>query len=253
VPQEGGSIGGSWVGVMGLGVQNYDFKKGAAMNPLTSVLLLANPLVTAILTLVIFLESKKQKAQLESIERSIAENSKQVIEAVEKQKDGFDAIAVSLKAISEDQERSVETFTGISNALTTSSTTNQQSLNNVVSALNAASAKTDETMTSLMQGINTSNNDLKTNMKTAYNEATSAIRDVATTVEQEYGKLSDVIRQCEKATKETIERSIETQKELHQGLTESIRLDAQMLKGGIDSNSKELSTINNTLKNAVSI
>jgi hypothetical protein len=104
-----------------------------------------------------------------------------------------------------------------------------------------------------MQGINTSNNDLRANLKTAYNEATSAIRDVATKVEEEYSKLSEVMKQCEKSTNEAIERSIETQRELHQGLSGSIRTDAQMLKEGIDSNSKELSTINDTLKNAVSI
>jgi hypothetical protein len=268
------------------------------VNPLTSLLLIANPVITALLTLVVFLESKKQKALLETIEKTIIANSKeiigavenqkegfdairlslkaisedqgqkvlletieksiiansrQIIEAVENQKEGFDTIGSSLKAISEDQGRSVETFTGISNALTTSSTTNQQSLNNVVSALNALSVKTDETMTNLLQGINASNNDMKANLKTAYNEATDAIREVATKMEEEYSRLSNVVKQCEKGTMDAVENSIKAQKELHKELSESIRTDAETLKASLDSNSRELSTINVTLKNAVSI
>ena len=105
------------------------------MNPLTSLLLIANPLVTAVLAVVVFLESKKQRNLLEAVEKAVRESSRQVIEAVERQKEGFDAIATSLRVISEDQGKSVETFTGISNALTTSSRTNEHSLKNVVSAL----------------------------------------------------------------------------------------------------------------------
>ena len=223
------------------------------MNLLTSLLLIANPVVTAVLTLIVFLESKRQKESLERIERSIAESSKQVIEAVERQKDGFDTIASSLKAISKDQERSVETFTGISNALVSSSTTNQQSLNNVVNALNASCARTDETMGNLMQGINASNNDLKTSLEASYNEATLAVRDVATKMDLEFSKLTAAIKQSEQGTKEIMEKSIQLQSVLSKDLSESIRTDARALKDGIDLNSKELSSINNTLRNAVSI
>ena len=80
------------------------------MNPLTSLLLLANPIITAALTVVLFLESKKHKSLLATVEMAIVDSSRQVIEAVERQKDSFDAIATSLNAISKDQERSVETF-----------------------------------------------------------------------------------------------------------------------------------------------
>ena len=77
------------------------------MNPLTSLLLIANPVITAVLTLVVFLESKKQKALLETIEKSIMANSKEIIGAVENQKEGFEAIRSSLNAISEDQGQKV--------------------------------------------------------------------------------------------------------------------------------------------------
>ena len=112
------------------------------MNPLTSVLLLANPLVTAVLTLVVFLESKKQKEMLQAVEKAVRDTQATI-----------ESVAVNLNKITEDQKQSVETFTGISDALTTSSTTNQQALANVVSALTTSASKNEETMKTLAASI----------------------------------------------------------------------------------------------------
>lgn len=194
------------------------------MNPLTSLLLLANPIVTAVLTVVLFLESKKQKSLLASVEKAIIDSSKQVIEAVERQKDGFDAIAASLNAISKDQEKSVETFTGISNALTTSSDKNHSSLENVASTLNSTTAKTEHIMTTLSQKIEQSNAELKSDLKIAYNAAAEAF-----------------------------DKAVTFQQSANENLAKLISSDVNALRDGIDANSKELSHIESTLKNAVSI
>ena len=112
------------------------------MNPLTSVLLLANPLVTAVLTLIIFLESKKQKEILQAVEKAVRDTQATI-----------ESVAVNLNKITEDQKQSVETFMGISDALTASSTTNQQ-------ALSTSASKNEETMKSLSASIGTSNKEL---------------------------------------------------------------------------------------------
>jgi hypothetical protein len=119
------------------------------MNPLTSLLLLANPVVTAVLTVVLFLESKKNREMLQAVEKAVRDTQATI-----------ESVAVNLNKITEDQKQSVETFTGISDALTTSSTTNQQALTNVVTALTNASIKTEETMTTLAERIETANKEL---------------------------------------------------------------------------------------------
>jgi hypothetical protein len=119
------------------------------MNPLTSLLLLANPVVTAVLTLVLFLESKKNKEMLQAVEKAVRDTQATIA-----------SVAVNLSKITEDQKQSVETFTGISDALKTSSTTNQQALTNVVTALTNASIKTEETMTTLAVRIEKTNKEL---------------------------------------------------------------------------------------------
>ena len=98
------------------------------MNPLQIFLLAVNPVVTAGFAFMVFFESKKAKASQAAIESAIRDSSKLVVESIQSQKQGFDSIAESLSAISSDQERSVETFTGISQALITASKTNEEAL-----------------------------------------------------------------------------------------------------------------------------
>ena len=204
------------------------------MNPLTSILLIANPLVTALLAAVVFLESRKQRNLLVAVEKAVTQSSRNVIEAVERQKEGFDAIAKSLKSISEDQGRSVETFTGISNALSTTSITNEQSLKNVVGALDAATLKTEATMAGLSQLIEKSNIDLKEGLKTAYGEASTAITSVGDKIGDEYTKLADRLSVHEKNTADVFEKTITNQEELNAGLAKSLGEDMKAVKQVIE-------------------
>ena len=96
------------------------------MNPLQIFLLAVNPVITAGFAFMVFFESKKAKASQAAIESAVRDSSKLVVESIQGQKQGFDSIAESLSAISNDQERSVETFTGISQALITASKTNEE-------------------------------------------------------------------------------------------------------------------------------
>jgi len=213
------------------------------MNPLTSLLLLANPIITAALTVVLFLESKKHKSLLATVEKAIVDSSRQVIEAVERQKDGFDAIALSLKTISEDQGRSVETFTGISSALTTSSTTNERSLNNLVIALNIANENTEKTMVNLSQRIEQSDNELKTSLHASYSDVALAIKSTGIAMGEEYARLSERLSSHEGDTTNAFDRTLKSQQNSNENLANSISADVMSLKEGIDSNSKELTLL----------
>jgi hypothetical protein len=124
------------------------------MNPLQIFLLAVNPVVTAGFAFMVFFESKKAKASQAAIESAVRDSSKLVIESIQSQKQGFDSIAESLSAISNDQERSVETFTGISEALMTASKTNKEALSSLcdsLTSLSKANAQTHENLANSLQ------------------------------------------------------------------------------------------------------
>jgi hypothetical protein len=124
------------------------------MNPLQIFLLAVNPVVTAGFAFMVFFESKKAKASQAAIEAAVRDSSKLVIESIQSQKQGFDSIAESLSAISNDQERSVETFTGISEALITASKTNKEALSSLrdsLTSLSKANAQTYENLANSLQ------------------------------------------------------------------------------------------------------
>ena len=124
------------------------------MNPLQIFLLAVNPVVTAGFAFMVFFESKKAKASQAAIESAVRDSSKLVIESIQSQKQGFDSIAESLSAISNDQERSVETFTGISEALITASETNKEALSSLrdsLTSLSKANAQTYENLANSLQ------------------------------------------------------------------------------------------------------
>lgn len=66
------------------------------------MLLIANPPVTVYLKMFVILESSKRKSLMQTIQKLLVKSSRQVIEAVESQKGGFDAITESLKVISKE-------------------------------------------------------------------------------------------------------------------------------------------------------
>jgi ABC-type transporter Mla subunit MlaD len=124
------------------------------MNPLQIFLLAVNPVVTAGFAFMVFFESKKAKASQAAIESAVRDSSKLVIESIQSQKQGFDSIAESLSAISNDQEKSVETFTGISEALITASKTNKEALSSLrdsLTSLSKANAQTYENLANSLQ------------------------------------------------------------------------------------------------------
>ena len=130
------------------------------MASLANLLLIANPVATLLLSVLVFFESKKNRSQLISIELALKESSKTIIESVERQKDGFNSISESLSLIATDQETMADRFSGISDALLKSSTTNDQALKGVISALENATDKFKKDSESVTSSINKNSEEL---------------------------------------------------------------------------------------------
>lgn len=135
------------------------------MNPLQIFLLAVNPVVTAGFAFMVFLESKKAKASQAAIESAVRDSSKLVIESIQSQKQGFDSIAESLSAISNDQDRSVETFTGISQALITASKTNEEALRALRESLTSLTNENAQTYERLANSLKESHDQIGEKIK----------------------------------------------------------------------------------------
>ena len=135
------------------------------MNPLQIFLLAVNPVITAGFAFMVFFESKKAKASQAAIETAVRDSSKLVVESIQSQKQGFDSIAESLSAISNDQERSVETFTGISQALITASKTNEEALSDLRDSLTSLTNENAKTYGNLANSLKESHDQLGEKIK----------------------------------------------------------------------------------------
>ena len=135
------------------------------MNPLQIFLLAVNPVVTAGFAFMVFFESKKAKASQAAIESAVRDSSKLVVESIQSQKQGFDSIAESLSAISSDQDRSVQTFTGISRALITASTTNEEALSALRESLTSLTNENAQTYERLANSLKESHDQIGEKIK----------------------------------------------------------------------------------------
>ena len=135
------------------------------MNPLQIFLLAVNPVVTAGFAFMVFFESKKAKASQAAIESAVRDSSKLVVESIQSQKQGFDSIAESLSAISNDQERSVETFTGISQALIIASKTNEEALSALRESLTSLTNENAQTYERLANSLKESHDQIGEKIK----------------------------------------------------------------------------------------
>ena len=91
------------------------------MNPLLLVLTAANPLITGLLTFIVFTEKQKIQKRSEELEAALKACNAEVVSTIAAQKEGFESIASRLEVLSKDSAKSAETFVGLSTALTESS------------------------------------------------------------------------------------------------------------------------------------
>ena len=107
------------------------------MNGLLAVMAVANPVITALLTIIVFLEKDKLRKRTEDIEAAMNNGSASIVQTIEAQKQDFTNIADRLEALSKDSEKSAATFIGLSTALIESSAVSAKALGGVTNGLQA--------------------------------------------------------------------------------------------------------------------
>ncbi len=162
------------------------------MNIALIIASIANPVITSLLTILFFLESKKSKKQIESIQSALDNVQKEVVSTVissgdqiknsiDKQKDDFTKLADRLELLSRDTEESAKNFVEISDALTKSSAVSKEALGNVTTGLENHATLVSGLVTELTQKVSTTSAD---SIKDLSNQIGSALKSVNESVEK---------------------------------------------------------------------
>ncbi len=167
-------------------------QKCKKMNIALIIASIANPVITGLLTILFFLESKKSKKQIESIQSALDNVQKEVVSTVissgdqiknsiDKQKDDFTKLADRLELLSRDTEESAKNFVEISDALTKSSAVSKEALGNVTTGLENHANLVSGLVTELTQKVSTTSAD---SIKDLSNQIGSALKSVNESVEK---------------------------------------------------------------------
>ena len=194
------------------------------MNLLLTIAAVANPVLTALLTVLVFLESKKSKKQIEDIQNSISNGNQSIVTSIDKQKDDFTKLAERLEYLSKETEESAKNFIEISDALTSSSAVSKEALGKVTTGLANHANK-----------VTTMVDDLTGKVTDTSAESIKAITD----------KVSDAMNDINNAVSK-IETS---QNSLKDNLKESI----SKLSESTDNTNKSINSLKESLKNMVSL
>ena len=197
------------------------------MNIYLLIASIANPVITGLLTILFFLESKKSKKQLEDITdalnnvqkevvSSVITSSNQITNSVDKQKDDFTKLADRLEALSRDTEESAKNFVQISDALTKSSAVSKEALGNVTSGLANHAELVTGLVTELTDKVSNTSSDsiqkLSGNMSNALNSINESIVKIESSQQQLNSDLSKSINELTSKTEKTTD-SINSLKE----------------------------------------
>jgi len=183
------------------------------MNGLLAAMAVANPVITALLTIVVFLEKDKLRKRSEDIEAALKNGNASVVQTIEAQKQDFTNIADRLEALSKDSEKSAATFIGLSTALTESSALSAKALQGVTEGLQAHATTVAALVTDLSTKVSETSAAAIENLS---NRTSEAIKDVAEqvarveaaqlesakTTDEAIAKLNQEISQTSKSIKE---------------------------------------------------
>ena len=170
------------------------------MNGLLAAMAVANPVITALLTIIVFLEKDKLRKRSVDIETALKDGNASVVKTIEAQKQDFTNIADRLEALSKDSEKSAATFIGLSTALTDSSAVSAKALGGVTEGLQIHATSVAELVT-----------DLSTKVSTA---STTAIGELGKKTADAINKVADQVARVEAAQVASKEASTQAISEL---------------------------------------
>ena len=183
------------------------------MNGLLAAMAVANPVITALLTIVVFLEKDKLRKRSEDIEAALKNGNASVVQTIEAQKQDFTNIADRLEALSKDSEKSAATFIGLSTALTESSAVSAKALQGVTEGLQAhatsvaalvtdLSTKVSETSAAAIENLSNRTSEAIKNVAEQVARVEAAQLESAKTTDEAIAKLNQEISQTSKSIKE---------------------------------------------------
>ena len=197
------------------------------MNIALIIASIANPVITSLLTILFFLESKKSKKQIESIQSALDNVQKEVVSTVissgdqiknsiDKQKDDFTKLADRLELLSRDTEESAKNFVEISDALTKSSAVSKEALGNVTTGLENHANLVSGLVTELTQKVSTTSadsiKDLSNQIGSALKNVNESVQKIESSQEKLNSSLSNAINDLSAKTEKTTD-SINSLKE----------------------------------------
>ena len=197
------------------------------MNLALIIASIANPVITGLLTILFFLESRKSKKQIESIQDSLNNVQKEVVSTVisssdqiknsiDKQKDDFTKLADRLELLSRDTEESAKNFVEISDALTKSSAVSKEALGNVTAGLENHANLVSGLVTELTQKVSQTSadsiKDLSTQIVSSLKSVNDSVEKIETSQEKLNSSLSSAINDLSAKTEKTTD-SIKSLKE----------------------------------------
>ena len=171
------------------------------MNIALIIASIANPVITGLLTILFFLESKKSKKQIESIQSALNNVQKEVVSTVissgdqiknsiDKQKDDFTKLADRLELLSRDTEESAKNFVEISDALTKSSAVSKEALGKVTTGLENHANLVSGLVTELTQKVSTTSADSIKDLSTQIGNALKSVNESVEKIESSQEKLN---------------------------------------------------------------
>ena len=189
------------------------------MNIALIIASIANPVITGLLTILFFLESRKSKKQIESIQDSLNNVQKEVVitvisssdqikNSIDKQKDDFTKLADRLELLSRDTEESAKNFVEISDALTKSSAVSKEALGNVTAGLENHANLVSGLVTELTQTVSKTSADSIKELTDQIVSSLKSVNDSVGNIESSQEKLnsslstaiSDLSSKTEKTT-----------------------------------------------------
>ena len=205
------------------------------MNPFLAAMAVANPVITALLTVVVFLEKDKIKKRSEDLEAALRAGNQELVQTVEAQKENFENIASRLEALSKDSAKSAETFVGLSTALTESSAVSATALNGVTSGLDRHAKSVEGLVTNLSNQVSTT--------------ASSAIGDLAKRSEETLQTVANQVTSLGNSQSGTIETLGVNSSNTLASISEQIK-KVEAAQVAVANSVRELQE---TLKNTVSL
>lgn len=230
------------------------------MNGLLAAMAVTNPVITALLTIIVFLEKDKLRKRSEDLEAALKSGNQSVVQTIEAQKQDFTNIADRLEGLSKDSAKSASTFIGLSTALTESSAVSAKALKGVTDGLEGHASSISTLVTDLSKYVTTTNANAITDLGTKSSDAIKAITEQVARVEEAQvaskeastlaiSELSTKSQESLKSISEEIMRVEVAQSEATRAATESVAKLAQE----VSQTNRSIRELQETLKSMVTL